>query len=153
MPAFLSFCFFLSFFLYILFSAFSGCSHVRTSLFSVNGHDSSVHLLLFLSLCISFFFSLGFLLPTVAQSLKPRTTAWQLCVKGFVNPQGSDSAAQQWKVEGVLLMSGTILTFCKPCRAWGPLLLPTLEKPALGGRFGSSFSKSPETPRGGESEH
>lgn len=96
------------------------------------------------------FLSLGSLLPTVAQSLKPLTTAWQLFVKGFVNPQGSDSAAQQWKGGG---MAGSILTSCKPWRACGSLPLPAFVEPALGGRPGSDFRESMETPREGESEH
>lgn len=54
----------------------------------------------FLLCAFPFILSLGSFLPMVAQSLKPLTTSWQLRVKGFVNPQGSNSAAQQWKSGG-----------------------------------------------------
>lgn len=57
------------------------------------------------------------------------------------------------KEVGVLVVSGIILTFSKPCRPCESLLLPTFVEPALGKRFGSSFRESPETPSEGERDH
>lgn len=122
MPAFLSFCLFL--FSFTSFSLLSELVPTWGPLFSTNGHDSSARLLLFPSLCISvFFLSVGSLLPRVAQSLKTQSTAWQLSMKGFVNPRvqmvqpsSGGSSADVWDYSDPL-QGLWVLTSCDICRA------------------------------------
>lgn len=94
MPAFLSDFFFPSLHIFLYFQRLFPCEDV----FVLHQLPWFISSLTFIS--FSAHFLLFSLLPIVAQSLKPLTTSWQLCVKGFVNPQGSNSAAQQWKSGG-----------------------------------------------------
>lgn len=77
--------------------------------------------ILFPFLCISvFFLSLGSLLSRVAQNLKTRPAAWQLSLKGFVNP--GVQMVQPSSVEGSAdasdpLQGLWVLAFCDICRA------------------------------------
>lgn len=116
LPAFLSFCLFLFF-----FTSFSLLSElVPTWGPCCSPPMVMIHqIILFPSLCISvFFLSLGSLLPRVAQGLKTQTTAWQLSVKGFVNPgvqlSSGVGSADAWDYSEPL-QGLWVLASCRAC--------------------------------------
>lgn len=127
MPNFLSFYLPFSFCLYMLFSPFRGCSHMKTSLLSVNGHDSPTYLHLFPSWCIFLSFSLSGFFASHSSS-EPETSDNSLAAicEGLCKPPGLRQCCPAvkrwwdgWEYPDILqAMKGLwVLTSSSICRA------------------------------------